>query len=494
METLDGTEWDVVIVGTDLPQSLLALSLSRSGKRVLHIDGNEYYGGNEAALSLSEAEAWAARYAGHSNASENATFSNARIETLEAMGDVKLSQSRAYSLALAPQIVYTLSKLLPALVSSRTHGQLEFQAVGSWFVLQPGGDAASAPSLIRVPSGREDIFQDQSFDLRAKRSLMKFLRFVGNYEEQPDTWQGEAERPFPEFLQQEFGLPQPLHAALLSLTLAPTPPAETSTADALPRIARHLRSIGLFGPGFGAVIPKWGGLAEIAQVACRAGAVGGAVYVLNKGIDHIDNTGNDTFRLKLSGGEQVETHWLVGSAENLLAKALTPPHAGPGLTKSISIIAARLPKLFPVTAEGGVTPAGAVIAVPASTADEPPVYIMAHSADAGECPSTQCVIYASVALPFDEGQARLSAAVAALLASGDGEMVSAPLWTIQYYQHDLGETAKALNPHCLVLPPLSLDNALADHVLEDVKQAWRQITGEEDASFLRFEVREGMED
>ncbi|OQO02341.1 hypothetical protein B0A48_11895 [Cryoendolithus antarcticus] len=488
METLDGTEWDVVIVGTDLPQSLLALSLSRSGKTVLHIDRNEYYGGNEAALSLSEAEAWATRHAGSADGST--TFSNAKVETTAAAGDVKLSQSRAYSLALAPQLIYTQSKLLPALVSSRTHGQLEFQAVGSWFVLQPGD---STSNLVRVPSGREDIFQDQSFDLRAKRSLMKFLRFVGNYEEQPEIWQDAAEQPFPEFLQQKFGLQQSLHAALLSLTLAPTTSATTTTAYALPRTARHLRSIGLFGPGFGAVIPKWGGLAEIAQVACRAGAVGGAVYVLNKGLDRIEPTGDEDFQLHFSGGESVRVHWLVGSANDILSKA-PPATDATGLTKSISIIAAPLPKLFPVTAEGGVTPAGAVIAVPAITPGEPPVYIIAHSTDAGECPSTQCVLYASVALPFEEGQARLSAAVAALLASVDSEIVPAPLWTMRYHQHDLKESAKASPPHCIVLPPLSLDNALADSVLEDVKQAWRQITGEEDASFLRFEVREGMED
>ncbi|KAK6433151.1 Rab proteins geranylgeranyltransferase component A [Oleoguttula sp. CCFEE 5521] len=494
METLEGTEWDVVIVGTDLPRSLLALSLSRSGKRVLHIDRNEYYGGDEAALSLSEAEAWATRYAGNGSLDEVVTFSHARIETSEAACDVKLSQSRAYSLALAPQIVYTQSKLLPALVSSRTHGQLEFQAVGSWFVLQPGSDAGSASSLVRVPSGREDIFQDQSFDLRAKRSLMKFLRFVGNFEEQAEIWQDDAERPFPDFLQQRFGLPQSLHAALLSLTLAATPAAETPTSYALPRIARHLRSIGLFGPGFGAVIPKWGGLAEIAQVACRAGAVGGAVYVLNRGIDHIDNAEGDPFRLKLSGGEQVLAHWLVGTADNLLTKAPTPPHVGPGLTKSVSIIATPLPKLFPVTAEGGVTPAGALIAMPGTTPGDPPVYIMAHSADAGECPSTQCVLYASIALPFEEGQGRLRAAIAAVLSSIDGKMVPAPLWTMQYHQHDLGETAKASHPHCIVLPPMSLDNALADVVLEDVRQAWRQITGEDEAKFLRFDPREGMED
>jgi RAB protein geranylgeranyltransferase component A len=35
--------------------------LSRSDKKILHIDENEYYGGAEAAFSLQEAEEWARR-------------------------------------------------------------------------------------------------------------------------------------------------------------------------------------------------------------------------------------------------------------------------------------------------------------------------------------------------------------------------------------------------------------------------------------------------
>lgn len=34
-------------------------ALSRSDKKVLHVDKNPYYGGAEAAFSLQEAEAWA---------------------------------------------------------------------------------------------------------------------------------------------------------------------------------------------------------------------------------------------------------------------------------------------------------------------------------------------------------------------------------------------------------------------------------------------------
>jgi RAB protein geranylgeranyltransferase component A len=34
-------------------------ALSRSGKKILHVDKNTYYGGSEAAFSLEEAQEWA---------------------------------------------------------------------------------------------------------------------------------------------------------------------------------------------------------------------------------------------------------------------------------------------------------------------------------------------------------------------------------------------------------------------------------------------------
>eukprot|EP00985_Skeletonema_marinoi_P015979 scaffold8440_cov68-Skeletonema_marinoi.AAC.2 len=42
--------YDVIICGTDLIQSILSSALSRVGKKVLHCDGNDWYGGFDAVL------------------------------------------------------------------------------------------------------------------------------------------------------------------------------------------------------------------------------------------------------------------------------------------------------------------------------------------------------------------------------------------------------------------------------------------------------------
>jgi RAB protein geranylgeranyltransferase component A len=361
----------------------------------LHVDCNDYYGGNEAALSLSEAEEWAKRHAGSDLGTCNATFSHATMDSQTSGGEgVKLSQPRAYSLALAPHIIHAQSTLLAALVSSRLHNQLDFQAVGSWFILEKVAEAVDAHIKVsRVPSSREDIFRDSSFDLRAKRSLVKFLRFVQTYEEQSEVWSSDAETPFPDFLQRKFGLPPSSHDALLALTLGSSPSQHVTTGSALPKISRHLRSIGVFGAGFGAVLPKWGGLAEIAQVACRAGAVGGGVYVLKKGIKSYSSLAEGKTEIVLTEGEKVSTSWLVGCPDDI---PVQPSHTiTDGLTKGIFVVAPALTTLFPPTSEGGVTPAGAVVAVPSVDPEDPPVHIIAHSYESGECPSSQSKFHQS---------------------------------------------------------------------------------------------------
>ena len=378
-------------------------AVSRSGLRILHLDRNEYYGGDEAALSLAEADSWAAAHAQQSeqesstseaHSRQQSCFSHAVIVRNESKGsgeDAKSKQgilgpARAYSLALAPQIVYARSNLLPALVSSRTHSQLEFQAVGPWFHIS----GSSSRTLSRVPGGREDIFQDTSLNLRAKGAVMKFLRFVGNYEEKEEEWRELKDLSLSTALEQKFGLPAASHGPLLALTLVASEPGKITVAEALPRIARHLRSIGVFGAGFGAVFPKFGGLAEVAQVACRACAVGGGVYVLGTGILSCQKTSEDCLTLELSGGEKVSTKQLVGSRNDLPTStgSITVSRT---LARSISIVSSPLTWLFPPTSEGGVTPAEAVVVVP-STSDPqgPPVHILVHSSESGDCPTGQC--------------------------------------------------------------------------------------------------------
>ena len=325
-------------------------------------------------------------------------------------------------MALSPQLIYTRSNLLPSLVSSKVYRQLEFLAIGSWWIYDHEHHGNEQPEskpnlgipdgrLMKIPGGREDIFADESIDLRSSRSLMRFLRLAADPEAQSSTLEEWGSTPFPECLSSHFKIPQRLQAPLLALAMSPDAALKTTTAYALRRIHRHLTSIGMFGPGFGAVTPKWGGLAEIAQVGCRAGAVGGGVYVLGKGIKNKEklpyqadsstlSDGGVITSLQLDDGETIKTKKLVGSSCDFASENEQQTYIAGTICRTISIVSSPMSRLFLVPAEGAPPPAGAVVVFPSGTltlktepqsADHPPVYLIIHSSDTGECPAGQCM-------------------------------------------------------------------------------------------------------
>lgn len=245
--------------------------------------------------------------------------------------------------------------------------------------------------LRRMPNGREDIFSDRTIDVRTKRGLMKFLKFVVDFENQPEIWKDSVDNPLTTFLTAKFQLPESMQKFISALTLSLDDPAQTTVGYSLPRIARHLTSIGVFGPGFGSVVPKWGGGAEIAQVACRAGAVGGSVYVLGTGVKAVCS---DAVELALTNDEIVETAYYVSSQE--AAPSTILPNTADTVSRSITVVSSNMAGVFKTTVEGAPIGAVAIIAFPAgslSVGEESsthPVYIMAHSSETGGCPQDQC--------------------------------------------------------------------------------------------------------
>ncbi|KAE8450242.1 hypothetical protein EG329_006669 [Mollisiaceae sp. DMI_Dod_QoI] len=477
MESLTETQWDVVISGTGLKHSLLALALSRSNKEILHVDPNEYYGDAEAAFSLQEVEEWVEKV---NKKSPSGHFRNASLWKLPSEPSdesKKLSFSRAYTLTLSPQIIYTRSKLLSQLVSSKVYRQLEFQAVGNWWMLGEN-------TLNRLPNGREDIFQDKNIDNRAKRGLMKFLKFVVDYENQTELWQPHADSGLAGFLSSQFQLPSNLQNVICALTLSLDAPEATEVSWSLPRISRHLTSIGLFGPGFGAVVPKWGGGAEISQVACRAGAVGGGIYVLGTGIKEskpLEEADSLTL-IQLSNEDAVRTRHLIQSSEGRFTDTKT-------VSKIIAIISSSLTSLFKGSVEGAPLAAVSVVVIPVGmvnvegASQDTPIYIMVHSSETGECPARQCVLYATM-LCSEHSKKLLEAALNTLLATLEERPTL--LYKLYYEQQaDAGSTGS---------PEASLDLAFNDGMLDDVESQWKTVMGDEaeQATFMRFEDREGM--
>ncbi|KAJ4005403.1 Rab proteins geranylgeranyltransferase component A [Fusarium irregulare] len=487
MESLSDTLWDVVISGTGLQQSLLALALSRSGKNILHVDPNPFYGGSEAAFSLQEADEWAEK---NRSADASRFFSAAEAKRDEDA----LGSARAYSLALAPQLIHSRSKLVTQLVDSKAFRQIEFLAVGSFYIYRPSPDSTTVPSLSRIPSTREDVFSDKSIPARSKRSLMKFLKFVldFNSELQIDTWQPHADEELAQFLASEFKLDAALQSYIITLTLSHD--GKISVKDGLTAISRHLTSMGVFGPGFAAVYPKWGGLSEVAQVGCRAAAVGGAIYMLGSGIKDLQRPESDGGEppLKLSFTNDIDV-----KAKLVIQGAETTDPDGPRISRLTAVTKSNMSSLFDIPTDGAPVPAVAVVAFPAGSVSEGesssefPIYAMVHSSDTGECPSGQFVIYLTTVCTPSAKMVLEKTLSSLLSAVSNGQDVASPIYQLYYEQGD-GTKSLSIAGNIATFSTTPQGLAFDDSILDTVHEAWEFVnSGSADAlEYMVFEDRE----
>lgn len=450
----------------------------------MHIDPNDYYGGAEAAFSLQEAESWVDRLA----TEDEGLFRSAFITKPDVTG---LSFPRAYSLALAPQLIHARSELLSQLVSSRAYRQVEFLAVGSFYIFKSPLGPDQQPRLVRIPSTREDVFSATAISAKAKRGLMKFLKFVLDYDssEQRDVWKPFADKPLVDFLQEHFKMDAELKTYIIALTLSLD--GRISTEDGLAIIHRHLTSMGHFGPGFAALYPKWGGISEIAQVACRAGAVGGGVYMLGAGIKSMA-TAADEVELELTTGDKIKTKLLVRGDESV--------GDGPGISRLVAVVGSPLKSLFESTIEGAPTPCVAVIALPAGSlitsgeANTSPVYVFAHSSGTGECPNGQSVLYLTT-MATPNTKEVLSSALDSFLCAVERDQVPQCLYQL-YYEQAASAKQSRLDELTLDLPGPSLSLSMDDSLLKHVREAWKKVVGDavDDAEYMVFTDREPVDD
>ncbi|WFD41865.1 hypothetical protein MPSI1_000501 [Malassezia psittaci] len=285
-------KYDVLVLGTGVPEAVLGAALSRAGKKVLQVDGNDYYGSSWASLTLKELLKWSEK--------QNATVQFPRDGQLS---DALLALDRHYSLSLRPTLLPAYGPMIEALIRSNVASYSTFRLLDRVAVYE-----AESHRLERVPASKSDIFKSKQISLADKRRLMRFLQIAmeppqPNHPAETATSNSKQSALLIDVLK-ELQIAQRLQNAVQYGVCLAWNPIE-STDSALQRTRRALKGLGRYGDS-AYLVGQYGGAGELAQGFCRAAAVKGATFVLGHSVQSL-NYADGQWVLHLDGVDEIFT-------------------------------------------------------------------------------------------------------------------------------------------------------------------------------------------
>jgi len=266
-------EYDVIVLGTGLKECILSGLFSVAGKKVLHMDRNDYYGGESASLNL--VQLFEKFGAGEPNP-KIAKDGNGR--------DI----SRDYNVDLIPKFIMANGILTRLLVHTKVTRYIDFKVVDGSFVFIGGGGGwfggSSKGAIHKVPATDSEAVKSGIMGFWEKNRARKFFQFMQDYDlKNPKTWDGIDVTKAPmQALFDKFGLePATIDFVGHSLALHRDDGYKGRPAlETFERIKLYVDSMARFGKS-PYIYPLYG-LGELPQGFARLSAIYGGTYMLSK--------------------------------------------------------------------------------------------------------------------------------------------------------------------------------------------------------------------
>ncbi|KAK4262001.1 hypothetical protein QN277_027618 [Acacia crassicarpa] len=317
---IDPVNFDLIIVGTGLSESVIAAAAAAIGKTVLHLDPNSFYGSYFASLSLDEFTSYLNSHSVHPSTDTTATTlgnqhddgNHVVVELIQQSlySDVEVfscasekenflrENSRKFNLDLGgPRTLFCADKCVDLLLKSGASQYIEFKGIDASFVYE------ADRKLANVPDSRAAIFNDKNLTRIEKRRLMEFFKLIQqhlaassdnhNNSDADDRVDGcniseeDLESRFVCFME-KMRLPPKIKSILMYAIAMADYDQENNefcedllkTKDGIERLALYSSSVGKFPNVLGALIYPIYGEGELPQAFCRRAAVKGCIYVL----------------------------------------------------------------------------------------------------------------------------------------------------------------------------------------------------------------------
>ncbi|KAI6698996.1 hypothetical protein NL676_019115 [Syzygium grande] len=250
-------EYDVIVLGTGLKECILSGLLSVDGLKVLHMDRNDYYGGESTSLNL--IQLWK-------------KFRNSDKPPAH------LGSSRDYNVDMVPKFMMANGTLVRVLIHADITKYLSFKAVDGSYVFNKG-------KVHKVPATGMEALKTPFMGIFEKLRVRKFFIYVHDYDENdPRTHEGmDLTRVTTRKLIAKYGLGDNTidfigHAVALHRD---DRYLNEPALDTVKRMKLYGESFARFLGGSPYIYPLYG-LGELPQAFARLSAVYGGTYMLNK--------------------------------------------------------------------------------------------------------------------------------------------------------------------------------------------------------------------
>ena len=289
------TQYDIIVLGTGLKESILAGLLSKIPKndndekmknyKIFQLDRNNYYGSDSASLNLTNL--WK-------------RFRNGEQFPL------RYGENRDWNVDLIPKFVMSNGNLVKLLLKTNVSQYLEWKSVEGTFIYKckKSLNENSFGKIERVPSNSFEASKSDIMNNSEKKLCKNFFTFVQDYDENDkETYEGyDLNLPFNEIVK-KFGLNEDTinfigHTIALytdnNYLLQPA-------IDTINRMQLYFNSFGRYGNS-PFIYPVWG-LSGLAEGFSRLCALYGGTYMLNRDIDDILFDENGKFKGIKSKGQ-----------------------------------------------------------------------------------------------------------------------------------------------------------------------------------------------
>ncbi|KAL2513953.1 Rab escort protein [Forsythia ovata] len=345
---IEPSNFDLIIVGTGLPESILAAASSAAGKAVLQLDPNSSYGTHYASLLLQDFIIFLQSQSsstlqvpqtddGSGNYVCVPLITRPLYSSLEinSYSSEPLDNSRKFCLDLTgPRVLLCSDPMIDLILKTGINQYMEFKSVDASFTSNVEGH------LVTVPDSRSAIFKDRSLSFTEKNQLMRFFKLVQGHflsESKGDQCdrisEEDLESPFVEFLT-KLGLSQKLKWIILYAIVMANYDQDNmevckdviKTKDGINHLTLYHSSVGRFPNANGAMIYPLYGQGELPQAFCRRAAVKGCIHVLRMPVIALlmDKDSGTYKGVKLVSGQELFSPQLILAPSFTITSPLAP--------------------------------------------------------------------------------------------------------------------------------------------------------------------------